>query len=433
MGWTVNRRTLITHSTSLLAALLAVTASVFALDDHQSHIPVPPSGDINPVSLFNQRMLEAQQLAGLDKFIKQLPSNGIEEDRALKLLQNNPQLADLLRRMATDPSAAKRIEEMLQDFGRSGRLPPGWSVERIEQLLGNLQNFPSGGDMPPPPAAGDRPLAPQSPLSPPPPADPAERATRRHIAEHLAEMADRLPRELPENLRNSPAVQDFFHRMGQSAREALRNSNAGDGLDAQIARLEKQWKSFRDTLPKPVTNAFKKLRMPDFSRLSSNVRLPRLDFNRPSVPSMPSVPRIHGGSLGELSPAVNVILVAIGIAVLVAVFWRLRGSRSKRTSAVRPLGPWPLDPTGVASRDDLIRAFEYLSLLRCGERARTWHHREIAARLSVGERGSVSVPRTEAAEQLAGLYEQARYAPAAAAEPDWSVARGPLAILTGAG
>ena len=34
----------------------------------------------------------------------------------------------------------------------------------------------------------------------------------------------------------------------------------------------------------------------------------------------------------------------------------------------------------VADREELIRAFEYLSLLRLGEPARHWHHRAIAAR-----------------------------------------------------
>jgi hypothetical protein len=82
----------------------------------------------------------------------------------------------------------------------------------------------------------------------------------------------------------------------------------------------------------------------------------------------------------------------------------------------------------VATREELIRAFEYLSLLRCGEPARAWHHRAIAACL-----GGTESERRAAAERLAALYEQARYAPAAGGEPDWTAARGPLAELAGAG
>jgi hypothetical protein len=53
----------------------------------------------------------------------------------------------------------------------------------------------------------------------------------------------------------------------------------------------------------------------------------------------------------------------------------------------------------------LIRAFDYLAVLRCGRKAQTWHHRAVASRL----------PRNEAEQnpvrELAALYERARYAP----------------------
>jgi hypothetical protein len=82
----------------------------------------------------------------------------------------------------------------------------------------------------------------------------------------------------------------------------------------------------------------------------------------------------------------------------------------------------------VASRADLIRAFEYLSLARCGEAARSWHHRAIAERL-----GGAEEERRTAAAGLARLYEQARYAPADHPEPDWTAARRPLTFLAGTG
>jgi hypothetical protein len=54
----------------------------------------------------------------------------------------------------------------------------------------------------------------------------------------------------------------------------------------------------------------------------------------------------------------------------------------------------------VVSAEDLIRAFEYLSVLKLGPEARHWNHRTIAAGLGGGE----------AAGHLADLYERARYA-----------------------
>jgi hypothetical protein len=127
--------------------------------------------------------------------------------------------------------------------------------------------------------------------------------------------------------------------------------------------------------------------------------------------------------------AANVLLAGIAVVVVAVVAWRLFGGRLSPTVGGRqPIGPWPLDPMRVETRAELIRAFEYLSLLRCGEPARSWHHLAIAECL-----GGTETDHRAAAARLAELYEQARYAPAASGEPDWSAARGPLSLLAGAG
>jgi hypothetical protein len=81
----------------------------------------------------------------------------------------------------------------------------------------------------------------------------------------------------------------------------------------------------------------------------------------------------------------------------------------------------------VRTRDELVRAFEYLALLRLGPAARHRNHREIAADLGAGG------PRSAAAERLAGLYEQARYAPPDEVLPDadLAAARADLCLLAG--
>src|SRR5207245_4917341 len=75
------------------------------------------------------------------------------------------------------------------------------------------------------------------------------------------------------------------------------------------------------------------------------------------------------------------------------------------------LGPWPVDPAQVSTRQDVVRAFEYLSLLVFGRAARSWNHRTIALRLS--DRPDAAAERRRAATNLAALYERARYAPPA--------------------
>ena len=92
------------------------------------------------------------------------------------------------------------------------------------------------------------------------------------------------------------------------------------------------------------------------------------------------------------------------------------------------LGPWPVRPEAVHTRDELVRAFEYLALLLLGPAARSRNHREIAAGLGRGRRDPRAPPTA-----LAGLYEQARYAPPDEALPDadLAAARADLSLLAG--
>ncbi|MGH6681561.1 MAG: hypothetical protein ACREDL_22105, partial [Bradyrhizobium sp.] len=95
------------------------------------------------------------------------------------------------------------------------------------------------------------------------------------------------------------------------------------------------------------------------------------------------------------------------------------------------LGSWPVSPSGVSTRQDVIRAFEYLALLCLGPAAGTCHHRALAERLAEQDSGNSS--RRQAVETLAWLYEQARYAPAdeSLSEGELNDARHALCLLAG--
>ncbi len=125
------------------------------------------------------------------------------------------------------------------------------------------------------------------------------------------------------------------------------------------------------------------------------------------APSMPSPPAEKGGNWGGGTIAL------LGLAVLMLMLWTMGGWSRWRTARGEPgewrLGPWPVSPAAVSTRQDVVRAFEYLALLRLGLNAGTRHHWELAERL--GEGGGSDPVRRRAAEQLAGFYEQARYAP----------------------
>lgn len=103
-----------------------------------------------------------------------------------------------------------------------------------------------------------------------------------------------------------------------------------------------------------------------------------------------------------------VLLAAVLLGAL--VWWRfvyLRDpTRLQAEFAGAGVGPWPLDPRRIDSREDVVRAFEYLSVLICGPEAKTWTHATIAEALT-----NLARTHGEAAVMLARLYELARYAP----------------------
>jgi hypothetical protein len=103
-------------------------------------------------------------------------------------------------------------------------------------------------------------------------------------------------------------------------------------------------------------------------------------------------------------------VIILGIIVLGILIWVL--VKNLRTPATQPvtytggLGPWPIDPRAINTREDVVKAFEYLSVLICGPAAKTWTHNTIADALS-----ELAVSHGETAVMLARLYELARYAP----------------------
>jgi hypothetical protein len=400
----------------LFAFHLAAAAPIRAQDGHKSHVPVPLPADVDPVKLFQERIQQARMPADVADMVKQFTANrgtGTAEEQIRKLLDENPQFRDML----FNPAMKDQAHDLIGKAIRMTKLPPGITPKLIQDQLDALrQGEPIGVSIPQSftPRTVNRPTL-----------DPAEQARKRELVNQMAQWAERFPRDkLPESVRNSPALMDLFQRLAESVTDALRNPDGADGLDA-LAKLESRFQTVRDWLPKEMPAALKSLHLPDLSRFSANVHVPHFDAN---APSLPSAPRFNGFE-PEARPVFNAMLAGIGVVIVCVMLWRLFGGRlSPTVGGNRVLGPWPLDPSRVATRAELIQAFEYLSLLHCGEPARAWHHRAIADCL-----GGNEADRRDAAARLAELYEQARYAPAAGGEPDWSAARGPLSFLAGAG
>jgi hypothetical protein len=147
-----------------------------------------------------------------------------------------------------------------------------------------------------------------------------------------------------------------------------------------------------------------------------------LDFgNAPSRPRPDLTPRSSprwnwGGGWGG-GPSFNfggmsvpwLFVVILLLAIVAAVVWwkwaDLVLARQAAAFAGGP-GPWPIDPRNINSREDVVKAFEYLSVLICGPAAKTWTHSTIAEELI-----ALAATHGETAVKLARLYELARYAP----------------------
>jgi len=98
--------------------------------------------------------------------------------------------------------------------------------------------------------------------------------------------------------------------------------------------------------------------------------------------------------------------------VILAVFLWIMVKNIRRDSPLAGLvtegglGPWPIDPRAIRTREDVVIAFEYLSVLICGPSAKNWTHSTIAEALA-----DLAETHGETAGMLARLYELARYAP----------------------
>ena len=132
---------------------------------------------------------------------------------------------------------------------------------------------------------------------------------------------------------------------------------------------------------------------------SNGNRRPPPDFNTPRSPRWNWGGSGGGGGLGG-GFSVGSVTVPLYL-ILILVFQ----AQSALAFAGGP-GPWPIDPRNINTREDVVKAFEYLSVLLCGPAAKTWTHSTIAEELV-----ALAATHGETAMKLARLYELARYAP----------------------
>lgn len=139
-----------------------------------------------------------------------------------------------------------------------------------------------------------------------------------------------------------------------------------------------------------------------------------------------------GGDLGSGAIPIVIIVAVIVVAIAGFMIWRywpqIQAKLGNQPKPIAGLGPWTIDPRQVVDRETLVRAFEYLSVLICGDGARVWNHQTIADAFRENVPGAAPF-----ADPLARLYALARYSPAneAISPQDIAEARGYLCRLAG--
>jgi hypothetical protein len=323
---------------------------------------------------------------------------GIDPELISRL--RDPAFQEVLQRLRDgDPELLRHIEEMartnpalrdqkaLRDLAR--RLA---SSERVRDLMRPEQNPPR-----------------TEPSQPAP--DAQEMAARRAYAERIGDLLHDFKLDgVANSLHGSDAFRDILKDVARSGLLAPNGANGLGNVSDHLATLESMLTKVRQWLPTSL---------PQFPHVQIHApgQLAEFANNTLSGQNLLSIP--------SMSESWSSLMTALAIAGVVFLAWVIV-FRGRRKSAMLAVGipVTPPDPDRVARREDLICAFEQLSLFLFGTPAEHWHHRRIADRLAdkAGARAD--------AETLAELYEQARYAPAnATADVRWEAGREPLRRL----
>jgi hypothetical protein len=191
--------------------------------------------------------------------------------------------------------------------------------------------------------------------------------------------------KLVDLMRDSPAFQDAVGDLLRSMREV------DAGWQPNLPAVPNQFEPPR----LPGLGELPKVGLPDLSDAPGWMpKMPR--FEMPKF-TMPQFPDLSSPNLPDLGGDWPQILVAVLLVVGLLVAMRMWATKTS-AAADRTLLPVP---AAIATRAQLLQAFEALAINRFGDAARPWNHRLVAHRLGGGS----------AIEVLTRLYEQARYAP----------------------
>ena len=343
------------------------------------------------------------------------PADPKDADAIKKLLENHPdlkraveqQVKDFeklppekqreklaeLQKQTTDPAIQKQLDQIFEKPPAATPTPP------VAPPPGRAD--PPSPALPPPadsrppsaqPGGSDQVPTPQPAATPPPPPpSPAPAPTTPPAAAGRAGY-DKFVRFFEQNvgpLKDMPAVQQLAKELlrgtADAAAAGTSNGPLGDLLGSKAAG------DLLKGLPEGGDRSDWKL--PEFGGL-------------PDAPGTSSLPKASLAPPSASVVGIGLGLVVAAVVLAVALRYLPKWATADGPRPVPGLGPWPLDPRRVETRADLVRAFEYLSVLLNGDRARSYSHEAAAAALR-----EVVPDAADAAGPLADAYALARYTP----------------------
>jgi hypothetical protein len=288
------------------------------------------------------------------------------------------------------------LQELIKDFVAKQppeKAPTPEQVQRLEQAMRKLTD-----KQPELPVenASDFPV----PAGLTPSGAPAAAPAPDEIKDWLEGFMERAQEsQMGDWLRESPAWRRGLEDL-QASIANQRDTGNRWGLDGVIdkLRLPERWPQMSDSalarlrdLPTP--------KLPQWA--PSPPRFSPPNFSAPKL-SAPRLPDLSAASIGTI---LTWLLCLILFALLGWQATRWLGKQSAKALGARPLpGAWPVPPDLVTTRAELIQAFDYLAILKLGMQAKPWNHRAVAKGISAQIEA-----QSQPAEQLADLYEQARY------------------------
>jgi hypothetical protein len=414
-------------------------------DPDDSYVPIPLSlqGDRAAREFLDQKLGRTRSMNDLEKLVREVAKdykgNDLSEEQRQSLKKmaenidwNDPKTQELMRRLVENPPEELK-GDLEKKFTEDQR-------KEMAKLIESMKSAPAapGGDPGKDPADPQQPSPDKGSASSPDQPDRDSRAPKPNDTSgplapppegslHLGNSTAKIARELlsktgllshPSSLRKTlSALAHPTARKGDPA-------NAGAPGGGRLSGITKLFASDRGNSGdgnSGSTSLLSRIGIPGMSGSSGGNSIDTETGRGPD-----------GGSMGGFLVIVVTLGLLAGAAYLLLRSWR-ENSTASRAPAWK-LGPWPVHPAAVGTRQQLVQAFEYLAVLLLGRQARNRNHREIAGGLGATNAGDRAA-RSRAAHLLAGLYEQARYSPPN--EPlhpeQLAEARRELALLAGLG